>query len=93
VTLTLEKPAIRAGQLAEFVADMRDRPLPDNVLAAIKTFVIDGTGALVAASNPDYPTGRLISDFVMALGGLPQASVVGRTFKTSVVMTVRQSSP
>lgn len=85
MTLTLEKPAVRTRQLAEFVARLRHDPLPANVLQATKTVVIDGTGALVAASNPRYSTGKIISEFVLSQGGSPDASIVGREIRTSVV--------
>lgn len=46
----------------------------------------DGTGALIAAANPAYSTGRLIAGFVREQGGAEQAGVVGHGFRTSAVM-------
>jgi 2-methylcitrate dehydratase PrpD len=70
--------------LARFVAGMRTSKLPKDVAARTLQMVADGTGALIAAANPSYSTGRLIADFVRKQGGRPQASIVGHGFKSSV---------
>jgi 2-methylcitrate dehydratase PrpD len=72
--------------VCEFVADFSRRNLPPAVQAMTQTVVKDGAGALMAAANPDYSTGRLIADFVRDQGGAAVASVVGHGFKTSEVM-------
>lgn len=72
--------------LAELVAGFSWDKLPADVQAMTGTLVHDGTGALIAAANPAYSTGRLIAAFVKEQGGAPVASVVGHGFKTSPVM-------
>jgi 2-methylcitrate dehydratase PrpD len=72
--------------LADYVAGFSPAALPDPVAARTLAVVRDGTGALIAAANPDYSTGRLIAAFVRDQGGTPEASVVGNGFKSSVVM-------
>ena len=72
--------------LCDFVAGFSWQGLPPAVKAMTRTVVKDGAGALIAAANPDYSTGRLIADFVRDQGGAPVASIVGHGFKTSEVM-------
>lgn len=72
--------------LCEFVSSFSWQALPQAVQAMTQTVVKDGAGALIAAANPDYSTGRLIASFVREQGGAPVASVVGHGFKTSEVM-------
>ncbi len=74
-------PAGRA--LAQFVASTRS--LPDHVDQCIQTLVTDGIGTLVAAANPDFPTGQRVVKTVTEFGGAPQSSIIGGAFKTSVV--------
>ncbi len=76
----------RTNQLAEYIAGFRYESIPAGVREYARCIVHDGTGALLAAANPDYSTGRLIADFVREQGGTPQSSVVGYGFKTSPVM-------
>ena len=64
--------------LAAFVAGLDQRGLPDEVRRRALTLVLDGSGALLAASNPDYSTGRLIAGLARDLGGGEgTSSVVG----------------
>lgn len=71
--------------LAGFVAGFDARGLPDEVRDRTHTLVLDGSGALRAASNPAYSTGRLIAGFVRDLGGEGTSSVIGHGFKTGCV--------
>lgn len=76
----------RTAQLAEFIAGFGFESIPVGVRDYARRIICDGTGALLAAANPDYSTGRLITEFVREQGGTPQSSVVGSGFKTSPVM-------
>ncbi len=76
----------RTQQLAECIAGFRYDAIPRSVRDYARTIMSDGTGALLAAANPDFSTGRLIAEFVREQGGTPSASVVGFDFKTSPVM-------
>jgi 2-methylcitrate dehydratase PrpD len=71
--------------LAAFVAALRPEALPDEVLARTRQVVRDGAGALLAAANPEFTTGRRIAAFAREVGGKPEASVVGHGFKTDAV--------
>ncbi len=76
----------RTAQLAEFIAGFGFESIPASVRDYARRIIGDGTGALLAAANPNYSTGRLITEFVREQGGTPQSSVVGSGFKTSPVM-------
>ncbi|WP_291295436.1 MmgE/PrpD family protein [Elioraea sp.] len=78
--------ANRTSKLAEFVAGFRWEDLPEAVRGKTVELVHDGAGALVAAANPTFSTGRLIAAFVRNQGGAEQATVVGHGFRTSTVM-------
>ena len=78
--------APRTRALARFIAEISAQSLPPPVVAMAQTVIKDGTGALLAAANPDYSTGRLAAAFAREQGGTPQASIVGHGFKSSVTM-------
>jgi 2-methylcitrate dehydratase PrpD len=80
---TAASPSDRTGELAGFLARVRD--IPDAVQAQTLAVVKDGTAALLAAANPAYSTGQRITAFVREQGGTPEASVVGGGFRTNVV--------
>jgi flagellar motor switch protein FliG len=71
--------------LAGFVADFEPGDLPPAVAARTLELVGDGSACLLAAANPDWPTGRLIAAFAREQGGAPEASVVGHGFRTGAV--------
>ena len=71
--------------LATFVGTFRPALLPDRVKDRTLSMVRDGTGAMLAAANPAYSTGRLIADFAREHGGKSVATVVGHGFKTDCV--------
>ncbi|MFN0301204.1 MAG: MmgE/PrpD family protein [Burkholderiales bacterium] len=76
----------RTAEIAAFIAGFRYESIPESVRDYARCIIRDGTGALLAAANPNYSTGRLIAEFVQEQGGTPQSSVVGFGFKTSPVM-------
>ena len=78
-------PAPLTEALAAFVGTFRPALLPDEVKDRILGVVGNGTGAMLAAANPAYSTGRLIADFARAHGGKEVATVVGHGFKTDCV--------
>ena len=71
--------------LAEFVAGFHADEVPRDVVERTLGVVLDGTGALLAATNPAYATGRLIADFVEERAGKPESTVVGGGFRTGCV--------
>lgn len=72
-------------EIARFIADLTSNGIPEDVRARTLMMIKDGSGALIAAANPDYSTGRKIAAHVKALGGEPQSGVVGHGFKTNAV--------
>lgn len=70
---------------AKLVAGFTADSVPADVRARAIQMILDGSGALLAASDPKISTGRRIAGFVEGQGGAPQASVVGHGFRTSVV--------
>jgi 2-methylcitrate dehydratase PrpD len=76
------EPAPRTEALAELVAGLAPEALPAEVRARTLQMVRDGAGALLAASDPRWSTGRLIAAFVREQGGREEASVVGHGFRT-----------
>src|SRR4051794_14554935 len=71
--------------LASFVSGFQPAHLPVTVAERTATLVLDGSAALLAASNPAYSTGGKIARFVQGQGGHEQASVVGHGFRTSPI--------
>ncbi|MCC7426485.1 MAG: MmgE/PrpD family protein [Alphaproteobacteria bacterium] len=82
--MTRHTHGARTAALAEFVGGFTSGALPDPVLATTEMIVRDGVGCLLAAANPAFSTGRVISRFALDQGGRPEASVVGGGFLTSV---------
>ena len=78
-------PAARTRALAEFVTGTSFEDLPTEVRDRALDMVRDGAGALLAASNPAYSTGRIIAGFVRGLGGPDEATVIGFGFRTGAV--------
>ena len=74
-----------SGRLAERIATLRVRDLPPAVVAHARLVILDTLGAMVAATSPRYPGGRLVMAFVAALGGRAEASLIGQGVRTSAV--------
>lgn len=71
--------------LAAYVSAFQPSELPEPVRLRTLDMILDGCGALLAAANPRFSTGRLIAEFAADLGGRPVASVVGHGFRTGPV--------
>ena len=67
--------------LAGFISATAPTSLPTAVRDRTSALVLDGMGALVAAANPEYSTGRIILDHVAAGGGTPEATLIGRSVR------------
>src|ERR1700758_2463250 len=72
-------------QLADRIAAFRYQDLPADVVARAKLCLLDTLGAMLIASSPRYPASRIIMDFMSALGGTAESSLVGQGRKTSCV--------
>jgi len=72
-------------QLVEFLRTQHYAGLPAAVRQQAQTMVLDTIGALVRASSPRYPAGRILMEYARQQGGTPEASIVGGGFQTSCV--------
>ena len=68
-------------EIARFVVDTPAASIPAEVVAAARDGVLDGLGVALAGSLE--PASRIIADYVRDVGGTPQASIIGHSFKTS----------
>jgi 2-methylcitrate dehydratase PrpD len=71
-------------RLAGYAAAFRYEQLPVEAIEAARTIVLDTLGALLLGSLPKYSASRLTGDLAKTLGGVPECTVIGRGFKTSV---------
>jgi 2-methylcitrate dehydratase PrpD len=67
--------------LAQFVVDTRYDNLPAPVVDAAKVAILDGVANMLGGSTQDLAT--IIGQYVKALGGTPQSTVIGWGFKTN----------
>jgi len=70
-----------SGQMAKFAIDLQYQDIPDESIWEAKRFLLDSMGcALAAVNNEDMAA---MYRFTEKLGGTPEASVIGRDFKTN----------
>jgi 2-methylcitrate dehydratase PrpD len=69
-------------RLAEFVAGLRPDDLPRQVVESAKRAILDWLGVAVRGSLE--PLADVIRGVAETLGGIPQASVLGRGYRTGV---------
>lgn len=67
--------------LAQFIVDTRYEQLPAPVVEAAKIAILDGVANMLGGSTQDLAT--IIGQYVKALGGTPQSTVVGWGFRTN----------
>ena len=72
-------------QLADFTTRFNWEDVPHGVAQQAKLVLLDTLGVILAASPERYSAARIITEFVQALGGTPESTIVGRDFKTSCV--------
>lgn len=75
-------------KLADFIADFQPEHLPVAVQAYTRTLVFDAVGTLAAATHPKITSSARIGAFAEAQGGPPEATLIGRAAKVSVVNAV-----
>lgn len=69
-------------QMARFAIDLKYQDIPNESIWEAKRFLLDSVGcALAAVNNEDMAA---MYRFTEKLGGTPEASVIGREFKTNV---------
>ena len=71
------------GQLARYMAEARNRPLPPDVLQAAKHRVLDSLGAVISGAR--LKAGEMAIRYTRLQGGTPEASVLATDIKTSAV--------
>jgi 2-methylcitrate dehydratase PrpD len=71
------------ARLARYMAAARDQALPDAVTLECKHRILDTFGAMVSGARM-HP-GEMAAKYVRALGGEPQASVIGTGFRTTAI--------
>jgi 2-methylcitrate dehydratase PrpD len=72
-------------ELAELIARFRYADVPADVIAHAKLYLLDTIGAMLVASAPRYPAGRIVVRFVRELGGTAESTLVGQGAKSSCV--------
>jgi 2-methylcitrate dehydratase PrpD len=70
-------------RLARYMAAARDQALPDAVTMECKHRILDTFGAMVSGAR--MRPGVVAVKYVRALGGEPQASVIGADFRTTAI--------
>ena len=83
--MTAPDDAPRTDAIARFIADTSEADLPAAVRARTLVAVRDTVAAMLAATHPDIPTGRLALGFAGRQAGCPECTVVGGGAKASAV--------
>jgi 2-methylcitrate dehydratase PrpD len=71
------------GKLAQYMVSAGTTPLPEAALLACKHRILDTFGAMVSGAR--MRPGMMAAKYVRGLGGEPQASVIGTSFRTTTV--------
>ncbi|MEM3684532.1 MAG: MmgE/PrpD family protein [Conexivisphaerales archaeon] len=74
--------------LSDYVAMTRFGDIPSEVIERTKMVLLDTLGAMLRASSTRYSAGNVLTKFTKSMGGKPQATVVGRGFKTNIINAV-----
>jgi 2-methylcitrate dehydratase PrpD len=78
-----QKPRDLTGQLARYMVEARDKPLPPEVTLAAKHRILDTLGAIVSGSR--LKPGQMATRFIRAQGGVAEASVLATAIRTSAI--------
>ena len=71
-------------QLVDGILDIRYDTLPKDAVEMAKAVTLDGLAVTLAGSTEPLGLGRISIEYVKAMGGAPQASVIAGGFKTSM---------
>src|SRR3982751_2275909 len=71
-------------QLVERIRDIQYDALPAAAIDVAKAVTLDGIAVMLAGATEPLGVGRISIEYVKAMGGAPQASVVAGGFKTSM---------
>lgn len=72
-----------SGQLAKYIVSANNTPLPADVVTAAKQHILDTFAAMVSGSR--MRPGMAAVRYIESQGGTPQASVIGTSFRTTIV--------
>ncbi len=85
----MDSPSRKPGELTQkivsFVRETAFEDLPSRVVDHSKLVLLDTLGAMLAASNPKYPAGKILVNFAKTLGGREESSIIGWSFKSSCI--------
>jgi len=80
-------PSMGSGEstrrIVNFARETVFSDLPSPVVTHAKLVLLDTLGAMLAASNPKYPAGKILVQFIRSLGGKEESSIIGYGFKSS----------
>ncbi|MYE40923.1 MAG: MmgE/PrpD family protein, partial [Chloroflexi bacterium] len=68
-------------RIAEYIANTGLEDFPPDAIDAAKAAITDCLGCALAGSRE--PLADVLCDYITSLGGMPQATVIGRGFKTT----------
>ena len=80
-TIDADKAAGATERLADFLAPIRFGDLPGQAIDSAKIFVLDLIGCALGAMKTEEA--RIAAEVTESLGGTPECSAIGFTFKTS----------
>ena len=78
------------GRLARYMVSARNRALPPNVMLECKHRILDTLGAMVSGAR--MKPGQMGLQYVRALGGAQEASVVASNFRTTAINAADRKS-
>jgi 2-methylcitrate dehydratase PrpD len=73
----------QTDRLARFVEEFTFDQIPAPVLQRTKDILLDGLGAVLAATSPRFDIGRVVARIVKETGGVPEAQVFGTELRTN----------
>jgi aconitate decarboxylase len=76
--------ATLTGRFVDCILSVRYDRLPPEVIDISKQVVLDGLAVTLAGATEPLGIGRIATDYVRELGGVPESTVVAGGFKTSV---------
>lgn len=72
-------------ELSEFVCSQKLDDLPSEVVERAEHILLDTLGAMLSASSSRYSAGKVLRDYVGAVGGTPECTLVGGDERSSCI--------
>jgi len=82
---SLENVGNLTKRIVGFAEGLSFSDLSVDVINHAKLVLLDTLGALLAASDPKYSAGRILTEFIRNLGGVEESTIIGGGFKSSSV--------